>query len=373
MGLAFGAGLHSFCYNPHLYIYLYDFFTLGKSNAKGLALSTFFGAISSSCSYAAASMARTLIVKGASWGNAIAFMIASTNLVFEIFLVIVTLLGWSFFGGEILGGLLFILIGALFVRLFITKASIQRAKEYMQQTETKIQKNDPQVQPAQININEPSHDQQQEDKTNYENQKEPDSENKTPGKLNRNVIENWKTAAGYFYMDVTMVGRYILIGVIIASVLSAAVLQHFWNTLFLQNDAHFPQFVIILWNAIIGIFIALFAFVCSVGNILLATVLWHGGISFGGVIAFILADLITIPMLMVYRNYYGVKMMWRLFLILTFAILQTAIGTDYIFQWAGWMPQSHGMQIGMRKEGIQWNYKTVLNLIFIPLSVIGFL
>ena len=345
---------------------------LGKSNAKGLALSTFFGAISSSCSYAAASMGRTLIVKGASWGNAIAFMIASTNLVFEIFLVIVTLLGWSFFGGEILGGLLFILISVLFVRLFITKASIQRAKEYMQQAETKIQKNDPQVQPAKKEINEAPHNQQQEKKINYENQKEPASEKKNFEKQKRSIIENWKTTAGYFYMDVTMVGRDILIGVLIASVLSAVVPQHFWNSLFLQNNAHFPQFVIILWNATIGIIIALFAFVCSVGNILLATVLWHGGISFGGVIAFILADLITIPMLMVYRNYYGVKMMWRLFLILAFAILITAIGTDYIFQWAGWVPQLHRTQIDMQIEGLKWNYKTVLNLIFIPLSVIGF-
>ena len=345
---------------------------LGKSNAKGLALSTLFGAISSSCSYAAASMSRTLIVKGASWGNAIAFMIASTNLVFEIFLVIVTLLGWAFFGGEILGGILFILIGALFVRLFITKASIQRANEHIQQTETKIPKKDSQTQPAQMNMNGASHDHQQTDKTNHENQEESATETKNPEKQKRSAIENWKTASGHFYMDVTMVGRDILIGVLIAAVLSAIVPQHFWNTLFLQNDAHFPQFAIILWNAIIGIIIALFAFVCSVGNILLATVLWHGGISFGGVIAFILADLITIPMLMVYRNYYGVKMMWRLFMILTFAILLTAIGTDYIFQWAGWMPQSHGMQIGMQMEGIQWNYKTVLNLIFIPLSVIGF-
>ena len=345
---------------------------LGKSNAKGLALSTFFGAISSSCSYAAASMARTLIVKGASWSNAIAFMIASTNLVFEIFLVIITLLGWAFFGGEIIGGLLFVLIGTLFIRLFITKASIQRAKEHIQQAENKIHKKNPQDQPMQMDMNGVSQDYQQQEKANHDNQEEPATKNENSEKQKSSAIENWKTASGFFYMDVTMVGRDILIGVLIASVLSAVVPQHFWDILFLKNDAHFPAFLIILWNAIIGIIVALFAFVCSVGNILLATVLWHGGISFGGVIAFILADLITIPMLMVYRNYYGVKMMWRLFLVLAFAILVTAIGTDYIFQWAGWIPQSHGMQMSMQMEGIQWNYKTVLNLIFIPLSVIGF-
>ena len=111
---------------------------LGKSNAKGLTLSAAFGAISSSCSYAAASMSRTLIVKGASWSNAIAFMIASTNLVFEIFLVIVTLLGWAFFGGEIIGGVLFIIIGAVLIKWMLSKKSIENAKQHINKTENNL-------------------------------------------------------------------------------------------------------------------------------------------------------------------------------------------------------------------------------------------
>lgn len=327
---------------------------LGKSNAKGLSLATFFGAISSSCSYAAASMSRTLIVKGASWANAIAFMIASTNLVFEIFLVIITLLGWSFFGGEVLGGLVFILIGAFLIRLFIKRSAIQRARAHIKQTEAEIKKNDPHAHHAHMESHKNS-----QDHHNHQYQK-------------KSVKPKWKDAAGYFYMDVKMVGKDILIGVLIAAVLSVVVPQHFWQSLFLQDNTSIPGFIIILWNAVIGIIVALLAFVCSVGNILLAAVLWHGGINFGGVIAFILADLITIPMLVVYRRYYGIKMMWRLLLVLTIGILITGIGVDYIFQWAGWIPQAHGHQINMQMESIKWNYKTLLNLIFIPLSFVGF-
>ena len=119
----------------------------------------------------------------------------------------------------------------------------------------------------------------------------------------------------------------------------------------------------------LGILVAIFAFVCSVGNILLAAVLWHGGINFGGVIAFILSDLVTIPMLMVYRRYYGIKMMWRLFIILSSSILITGLVIDFIFQWLGWIPANHGQQMMMQMQGVSWNYKTILDLLFLPLSL----
>ena len=190
--------------------------------------------------------------------------------------------------------------------------------------------------------------------------------------MNARSSSRLKDAAGYFYMDVSMVGKDILIGIIISAVLSAIVPVHFWAALFLKNNTHLPQFAVIIWNAVIGIIVAIFAFVCSVGNILLAAVLWQGGINFGGVIAFILSDLITIPMLMVYRRYYGIKMMWRLFLVLSLSVLVTALSVDYIFQWAGWMPHQHADEITMKMEAIKWNYKTILNLIFIPVSLLLF-
>lgn len=330
---------------------------LGKNNLKGLALSSFFGAVSSSCSYAAASMSRTLIIKGATWTNAVAFLIASTNLVFEIFLVIVTLLGWAFFGGEIIGGFLFIIVGAILIKWLLTKRSIEKAKEHIQQTEKSLSKNDPHAHHASMHMHKEEHNDEHHHHNEYEHH------------YNHKPSTHITDAAGYFYMDVIMVGKDILIGVIISAIIAVTVPAHFWETLFLKNDTQLPQFIVILWNAVIGIIVAVFAFVCSVGNILLAAVLWHGGINFGGVIAFILSDLITVPMLMVYRRYYGIKMMWRLFGILSLSILITGLAVDYIFQWAGWIPHQHGEQIVMQMKGMQWNYTTILNIIFIPLSL----
>lgn len=343
---------------------------LGKADAKGLSLSALFGAISSSCSYAAASMSRTLIVKGASWSNAIAFMIASTNLVFEIFLVIVTLLGWAFLGGEISGGILFILIGALFTKLMLSKTSIEHAMTHLRQTESNVHKNDPHAHHAHAGMDDSPEKTESSSPhaamagMHHHKAKVPSNDH---GKRRK-----WKDIAFFFYMDVYMVGKDILIGIGIAAILSAVVPQHIWKDLFLQNQSAYPPFIVMLWNTIIGMVVALLAFVCSVGNILLAAVLWHGGINFSGVIAFILADLITIPMLMVYRRYYGVKMMWQLLGILSLAILLTSLGVDYIFHWAGWMPASHGGSVAMQTEGIKWNYKTILNLVFIPLSILLF-
>ncbi len=336
---------------------------LGKNDAKSLGWASLFGALSSSCSYAAASMSRTLLTKGSTWSNAIAFMIASTNLVFEIFLVIVTLLGWAFFGGEIFGGILLILIGALLIKWLFSNSDMEKAKTHMKTTEAAVAKKDPHAHHAHMSMDENKEDHgHQHERHNHQHKEEKPTIN----------AQKWKEAAGYFFMDVQMVGKDILIGVVVASILAVVVPQHFWETLFLKNNTALPQFIIILWNAIIGIIVALLAFVCSVGNILLAAVLWHSGINFGGVLTFILADLITLPMLLVYRRYYGGRVMWRLLLILSISILITGIGVDYLFQWIGWIPKAHGAQVNMQMDAIQWNYKTFLNMLFIPLSFIGF-
>ncbi|HTD39375.1 MAG TPA: permease [Mucilaginibacter sp.] len=133
-----------------------------------------------------------------------------------------------------------------------------------------------------------------------------------------------------------------------------------------------PHFLVLSWNAVVGIFIAIIAFVCSVGNIVMAAVLWQGGISFGGVIAFILSDLVTIPMLMVFRKYYGNKTMWYLLIILVISIFFTSLFLDYSFAALHWIPkaQTGGMQ--MTGEHLSWNYQTWLNLFFIPVSLVYF-
>ena len=329
---------------------------LGKNSAVSLGWSSFFGAISSSCSYAAASMSRTLLIKGSTWSNAVAFMVASTNLVFEIFIVIVSLLGWAFFAGEAIGGIFFIIISAVFIIWFFPSKVKDEAKQRVAASEKSETMDDPHAHHMDMghsccNVAIPAH---------------------TNATYQSPFFARLKTASGHFYMDVMMVGKDILIGVVIASILMVLVPDNFWKGLFLSGNSHIPHFFVLAWNAIVGILIAIFAFVCSVGNIVMATVLWKGGISFGGVIAFILSDLVTIPMLMVFRKYYGIRTMWYLLLILTVSIFMTSIFLDYSFELFHWIPKTHYTAMQMTNSGFNWGYQTWLNIVFIPLSLIYF-
>jgi uncharacterized membrane protein YraQ (UPF0718 family) len=325
---------------------------LGKDSVISLGLSTFFGAISSSCSYAAASMARTLLIKGATWSNAVSFMVASTNLVFEIFIVIVSLLGWSFFGGEVIGGIFFIIISAILISWFFPSKVKDEARQHIAASEQGNIANDPHAHHAKPSYCHDVHAGHQHGQNNKSG-----------------LIEKLKTASGHFYMDVTMVGKDILIGLVVASILMVLVPDAFWKSLFLTGNSSLPHFLVLSWNAVIGILIAIFAFVCSVGNIVMAAVLWQGGISFGGVIAFILSDLVTIPMLMVFRNYYGNKTVWYLLIILVVSIFFTSLFLDYSFEALHWIPKAHSGGMQMTKDNLKWNYNTWLNLFFIPVSI----
>ena len=329
---------------------------LGKNSVTALGLSTLFGAISSSCSYAAASMARTLMIKGSTWSNAVAFMVASTNLVFEIFIVIVSLLGWSFFGGEVIGGIFFIIISAILIRWLFPAKVKEEANEQIKVSEGK-KTDDPQA-----------HHQMESSCCHHDMKMDDDHEhNNSSG-----FIAKLKTASGHYYMDVTMVGKDILIGLVVSAILMVLVPDAFWKGLFLSGNSSLPHFVVLSWNAIVGILIAIFAFVCSVGNIVMAAVLWQGGISFGGVIAFILSDLVTVPMLMVFRKYYGNRTMLYLLIILVVSIFFTSLFLDYSFAALHWIPKSHTGGMQMTGEHFEWNYQTWLNIFFIPVSLVYF-
>ena len=332
---------------------------LGKDSVPALGLSTFFGAISSSCSYAAASMARTLVMKGATWSNAIAFMVSSTNLVFEIFIVIVTLLGWSFFGGEVIGGIMFIILSAVLIVWLFPDSVGNGARKQVK--ESGGMSDDPHAH-CKHNAND-SKDMEHDHHQHSAMEKLPST---------TSISEKLKLASGHFYMDVTMVGKDVLIGIIISAIVMVLVPAILWKQLFLTGNSTLPHFVILAWNTIIGIVVAIFAFVCSVGNIVLANVLWQGGISFGGVIAFILSDLVTFPMLMVYKKYFGIKTMWYLLAILSVSIFTTSLLIDYSFQWLHWIPKSPATHMQMENWKFEWNYATWLNIIFIPVSVIYF-
>lgn len=311
---------------------------LGKNNLKSLGLAAVFGGISSSCSYAAASMSRTLIIKGASWRNAIAFLIASTNLVFEIFIVIFSLLGAAFVAGEIVGGFIFIIISSLLIVFFFPKKIKEEAGKHLE-------------------------DEKKESK--HQGEERSSSEKKS-------FLDKLKTASGHFYMDVTMVGKDILIGVAIAAILSVVVPKEFWTKIFLTDNQELPKIIILLWNSVLGILVAILSFVCSVGNVVLAAVLWHGGISFGGVFAFILSDLVTLPMLLVYRKYYGNKATITIFIILTISILATALLVDFSFDLLDWIPKTPQGTVTDQAVFV-WDYRTILNIILIPAGIGFFL
>ena len=314
---------------------------LGKTTARSISLATFFGAASSSCSYAAASMSRSLVIKGSSLANALAFMVASTNLVFEIFIVLIALLGWAFFWGELIGGVFFIILLAFIVTKFFPKSVLEKLRQNASLTDTTNEEH---------HHNHSHSDNGQGDKS-----------------LGSKVLE----ASGHFYMDVTMVGKDIVLGVFISAVLMVFVPTEFFHALFLDNSSDIPFWVQSVWNAFIGVFVAIISFVCSVGNVVLAGILWHGGISFGGVIAFILADLVTLPMLSVYRRYYVFRPALWIALFLIIAIVVTGLFLDFLFNAVGWIPESP--EEGFLAHSVfQWNYKAVLNLIFVPVSIIFF-
>ena len=329
---------------------------LGKNSAVSLGWSSFFGAISSSCSYAAASMSRTLLIKGSTWSNAVAFMVASTNLVFEIFIVIVSLLGWAFFAGEAIGGLFFIIISAILIIWFFPSKVKDGAKAQVAASEKSGVTNGPHAHHMDTGHSCCGHTMPAQGHTTHHSP----------------FLAKLKTASGHFYMDVMMVGKDILIGLVISSILMVLVPDNFWKGLFLSGNGHIPHFFVLAWNALVGILIAMFAFVCSVGNIVMATVLWQGGISFGGVIAFILSDLVTIPMLMVFRKYYGNRAMWYLLLILVVSIFTTSLFLDYSFEVLHWVPKTHHTAMQMANSGFRWGYQTWLNFLFIPASFIYF-
>ncbi|MEM9255194.1 MAG: permease [Pseudomonadota bacterium] len=324
---------------------------LGNTNARSLAVATFLGAVSSSCSYAAASMSKSLFQKGASLPVSSAFLVSSTNLVLEIVLVIWILMGWQFVVGELMGGLILVLLISLLMPVFISNRQVQTMWRHIQRQERSA------IAEAACG-----------------DMHEGGCGNDREGSCGAQLAGQDKAATTLaicrrFRMEVSMVGKDLAIGILTAAILAATVPEPWWSTVFMTpEDASHPGWGVLIWNAIIGPFIAIAAFVCSVGNIVLASVLWTGGISFGGVMAFILADIITIPMIRVYATYYGWPAALRYGAVLFFYIFLTALLLDALFLSTGLLPQgpraSHIMTMG-----IELNYTSLLNAIFVPTAV----
>src|SRR3989441_3016881 len=312
---------------------------LGSDSPRSLAAATVLGAASSSCSYAAVAIARSLFRKGASFPAAIVFEFASTNLVFELGLVLLILLGWSFVGAEFAGGLLMIVILALLFRWTLRPALVAEARRQAEQGRRGRMEGHGEMEMS-----------------------------VTEGPFLRRLFSRRGLTAisHYFWMDVTSVWTDIGLGLLIAGALAAWVPTSFWQGFFLTGHPVLSQ----LWGPLIGPVISLLSFVCSVGNIPLAAVLWNGGISFGGVIAFVFADLIIIPIIDIYRKYYGGRMALYLLVVSYAAMALAGLAIGLIFQGLGFVPAHH--PVTSLVAGPTLNYTSVLNVIFLLiLAVLG--
>ena len=295
------------------------------------------GAASSSCSYAAVAIARSMIRKGADFKAAMAFQFASTNLVIELGIILAVILGWRFTAATWAGGVAMIAILALLMRLFLRPRLIEAAKR-------------------------------QADKGlagRMEGHAEMDmSVSEGPLLKRLTSTEGFTAISHYFVMDWASVWIDLVGGLLIAGALAAWVPNAIWSSVFFTHDPALAKIV----GPLLGPLIAVLSFVCSVGNVPLAAVLWNGGASFGGVIAFIFADLIVLPILDIYRRYYGLKVAAVLFVLFYAAMSLAGYLVDLVFGAAGLVPQHHAAQVV--GQGFAWNYTTFLNLAFLLLAAL---
>ena len=311
---------------------------LPDDSPKSLLTATGLGAASSSCSYAAVALARSIFVKGADFAAAIAFEIASTNLVIELGIIMALLLGWQFTVAEFVGGPIMIIIFALLTRLFISPRLIDAARRIAERgTQGKMEAH------AHMDM----------------------SVMGNAPLLSRLFSGPGRTATAHYYvMDWQAVYKDILLGLLIAGAAAAWVPASFWQALFLTDHPVLAT----LWGPIIGPVVAILSFVCSIGNVPLAAVLWNGGISFGGVISFIFADLIILPIVNIYRKYYGWRMALRLTGVLYVAMVAAGYAIEAIATLFGFIPSERATTI--MEASISFNYTTVLNIIFLLISAL---
>ena len=306
---------------------------LGRDGIREIAIATGFGAASSSCSYAAAAMSKTLFKKGAALVPSLAFLFSSTNLVLELGIILWLLLGWQFTAAEWIGGLVLIAVMTLLVRLTYPKALVEEARRRVDAAG--------------------GHDH--------------GSAEVTEGSLLARLrspatrIAVARNAA----MDFSMLRKDLLIGFLIAGVLGAFVPDGAWRALFLEGG---PPAVQLLENAVIGPVIAILSFVCSIGNVPMAAILWASGISFGGVLAFIYADLIVLPLLDVYRKYYGIRMAAYIFGVFFVTMVLSAIIMDGAFSALHLVPKPNPHAVHDLTM-FSFNYTFWLNLAFGALAI----
>jgi hypothetical protein len=288
---------------------------LGTTNATSVAKASVLGVISSSCSYAASAMSRALFARGASWTNSIIFMIASTNLVIELGIVLYLLLGWQFVVAQLVGGVL--MVAALsFTTHFVF------SRHYQEQMREHVLDDSP---PAMGGANQ-------------------------SWRARAREKENYRLAARFTIGDLTMLRKELLAGFVVAGFIMADVPNGWWSHLFVSGHGVWT----VLENVTIAPLLAVISFVCSVGNIPLAAALWAHGVAFGGVISFIFADLVTLPLLLIYRRFYGTNAALRLFALLWFVMSAGGLIVDRLFHLVSLVPGSHHVRFASGNFALGW-------------------
>ncbi|NYI41319.1 permease [Demequina lutea] len=305
---------------------------LGDHRPKTVVRSSFFGMVSSSCSYAASALAKSLFVRGADFTSSMVFMFASTNLVIELGAVLWLLIGWQFAVAEFVGGSIMIAMLAVVLPRVIDVAELDAARDRLRTRSASRSEHD-------------------------EHADVQDAPAPLPWRQRIRSRAGWSDASGYTISDVTMLRKELVIGFVVAGFASVAVPTSVWRALFLTGHGIFSA----LENVIVGPVLAFISFVCSVGNVPLAAALWKGGISFGGVIAFVFADLLALPLVLIYRKFYGTRLAIRLSLVFWATMSLAGLITEGIFTLLGLVPGTLTGGIATVHFGL--NYTTILDVI----------
>src|ERR1035437_6485253 len=310
---------------------------LPDSSAKTIVKAAALGAASSSCSYAATALARTLFRKGADFIAAIAFQFASTNLVVELSVLLCVMLGWQFMAAEFVGGPIMIALLVILLRATLRPRVIEAARAH-----------------AALGLTGRMEGHAAMDMSLHE------------GTFWQKVTSRrgMTATSHYYWMDWYSLVPDIALGLVISGILAVFVPTSFWQAFFLAGHPVLAR----VWGPLIGPLVAVLSFVCSVGNVPLAAVLWNGGISFGGVIAFLFADLLILPILNIYRKYYGLKVAAILAGVFYVAMAGAALVVEGLFSALHLVPAHR--QLEVMQESVRWNYTSVLNVFFIIVSAL---
>jgi uncharacterized membrane protein YraQ (UPF0718 family)/YHS domain-containing protein len=308
---------------------------LGDHRPPAVARATGYGMASSSCSYAASAMGKSLFARGADFVTTTVFMFASTNLVFELGLVLIVLIGWQFAVGEFVGGAIMVVLLATLGGWWFHRRLIEEARRH-------------------VEAGADGH---------HHGSADEERRQRAPWSQKLRSKAGWADAAGYTMADLSMVRRELLIGYTVAGFLAVLVPVSAWHAVFLQGHGVWTT----IENAVVAPLVAVISFVCSIGNVPLAAALWKGGISFGGVISFLFADLIAFPLLLVYRRYYGTRMALRMLAGFWAVMSAAGLATEAIFRAAGIVPTTRPVQVAPVR--FAWDYTTYLNLVAVCLFV----